>query len=194
MGQVHGVTSGTPVSAGAAKEVARVMSGLGTASRVQILGRLRESPCSVGELTDAVGMAQPAVSHQLRILRDLSLVVGVRTGRQTIYGLYDPHVAVLLDEALRHIEHLREGAPVTPHLVPSRTVNHSNGAQMIDEHAHQAPHTHEHEHDGQKHVHPHTTHDHSHIEHEHEHAHDGETHTHPHVHQEGLEGVHERAR
>ncbi len=124
MGRVHSVTSGTPVGAGAAKEVARVMSGLGTASRVQILGRLRESPCSVGELTDAVGMAQPAVSHQLRILRDLRLVVGVRTRRQTIYGLYDPHVAVLLDEALRHIEHLREGAPVMPHLVPQGTVNH----------------------------------------------------------------------
>ena len=47
-------------------------------------------------------------------LRGLSLAVGVRTGRQTIYGLYDSHVAVLLDEALRRIEHLRAGAGEIP--------------------------------------------------------------------------------
>ncbi|MGI8427874.1 MAG: ArsR/SmtB family transcription factor [Solirubrobacteraceae bacterium] len=111
MGQAHGVTSDTRVTLDSASQVARVMAGLGTASRVQILGRLREGACSVGELATAVQMAQPAVSHQLRILRDLSLVVGVRTGRQTVYALYDPHVAVLLDEALRHIEHLREDLP-----------------------------------------------------------------------------------
>lgn len=105
------------------------MAGLGTASRVQILGRLREGPCSVGELTAAVEMAQSAVSHQLRILRDLNLVVGVRSGRQTIYGLYDPHVAVLLDEALRHIEHLHEDAAVTPHLVPTLTPSTMTGAE-----------------------------------------------------------------
>jgi DNA-binding transcriptional ArsR family regulator len=125
MGQAHGVTSETRITSHEAKEIARVMAGLGTGSRVQILGRLRESACSVGELCDAVGMAQPAVSHQLRVLRDLNLVVGVRTGRQTIYGLYDPHVAVLLDEALRHIEHLRAGSP---NLVPLPDDQSTNGA------------------------------------------------------------------
>lgn len=94
--------------------MARVMSALATPSRVRILGRLREGPCTVGELTEAVGMEQPAVSHQLRILRDLGLVLGSRSGRHVIYGLYDPHVATLLDEALRHIEHLRAGAGDTP--------------------------------------------------------------------------------
>jgi DNA-binding transcriptional ArsR family regulator len=98
------------------------MAGLGTASRVQILGRLREGPCSVGELTEAVQMAQSAVSHQLRILRDLNLVVGERRVRQTIYGLYDPHVAVLLDEALRHIEHLHDDV-VMPRVGPIPTLN-----------------------------------------------------------------------
>ncbi|MFN2613137.1 MAG: ArsR/SmtB family transcription factor [Solirubrobacterales bacterium] len=106
MGKAHGVHSATPVSAKAAGEVAKVMAALGTASRVQILGRLRRSACTVTELTAAVEMAQPAVSHQLRILRDLSLVTGRREGRHVIYGLHDSHVAVLLDEALRHLEHL----------------------------------------------------------------------------------------
>jgi DNA-binding transcriptional ArsR family regulator len=61
----------------------------------------------VGELTAALEMEQPAVSHQLRILRDLRLVVGSREGRNVLYGLHDSHVATLVDEALRHVEHLR---------------------------------------------------------------------------------------
>jgi len=191
MGQVHGVTSGTRVLPGAAQQVARVMAGLGTASRVEILGRLREGACSVGALADAVHMAQPAVSHQLRILRDLNLVVGVRTGRQTIYGLYDPHVAVLLDEALRHIGHLRADTSQTPLPGPLSTDQSTSGAQMTEEHTHQAPHTHAHEHDGESHVHPHVDHDHQHVDHEHEHAHDGTTHSHPHIHEAGVEEVHE---
>jgi DNA-binding transcriptional ArsR family regulator len=110
MGFAHGVSSSTPVTADDARHVARVMGALATPSRVRILARLREGPCTVGELTEAVEMEQPAVSHQLRILRDLGLVQGSRTGRHVIYGLYDSHVASLLDEALRHIEHLRAGA------------------------------------------------------------------------------------
>jgi len=111
MGQVHGVSPETRLTAAGAQQIARLMAGLGTASRVLILGRLREGPCSVGDLCVAVEMAQSAVSQQLRVLRDLNLVVGARRGRQTVYRLYDPHVSVLLDEALRHIEHLRAGAP-----------------------------------------------------------------------------------
>ncbi len=107
MAKTHGVTAATPVSVQDAEQVARLMSALATASRVRILAHLRESPCSVGELTDAVGMAQPAVSHQLRILRDLGLVIGKHEGRKTVYAMHDTHVASVLDEALRHIEHLR---------------------------------------------------------------------------------------
>ncbi len=114
MGLAHGVSSTTPVTADDARHVARIMGALSTPSRVRILGRLREGPCAVGDLAAAVEMEQPAVSHQLRILRDLGLVLGSRNGRHVIYGLYDPHVATLLDEALRHIEHLRAGAADPP--------------------------------------------------------------------------------
>jgi ArsR family transcriptional regulator, nickel/cobalt-responsive transcriptional repressor len=114
MGEAHDVSSSTPVSADDARHVARIMGALSTPSRVRILARLREGECAVGDLAAAVDMEQPAVSHQLRILRDLGLVLGSRAGRHVIYGLYDPHVATLLDEALRHIEHLRAGAAEPP--------------------------------------------------------------------------------
>jgi DNA-binding transcriptional ArsR family regulator len=85
------------------------MQALATPSRVRILGRLRESPCSVGELAAEVGMEQSAVSHQLRLLRHLRLVVGARRGRRVVYALHDSHVGVLLDQAVFHVEHVRLG-------------------------------------------------------------------------------------
>jgi ArsR family transcriptional regulator, nickel/cobalt-responsive transcriptional repressor len=102
----HPGTGGGPLTQSSAQEVARLMGALSTASRVRILARLRIEPCTVGELSLAVEMEQPAVSHQLRVLRDMGLVVGNRTGRHVVYGLFDSHVAALIDEALRHIEHV----------------------------------------------------------------------------------------
>ena len=106
---VTGQAHAGKLDAQTAREVAETMQALATPSRVRILGRLRESACSVGELADAVGMEQSAVSHQLRILRHLGLVVGERRGRSVIYALHDSHVADLLDQAVFHIEHVRLG-------------------------------------------------------------------------------------
>jgi DNA-binding transcriptional ArsR family regulator len=110
----HGVNgSVAPTSnldASAAKSIAATLQALATPSRLLILGRLRDSPASVGELAEAVGMEQSAVSHQLRLLRNLGLVDGERQGRTIVYSLYDNHVAQLLDQAVYHAEHLRLGA------------------------------------------------------------------------------------
>ena len=65
-------------------------------------------------LAEAVGMEQSAVSHQLRLLRNLGLVIGARAGRSIVYSLYDNHVAQLLDQAVYHIEHLRLGVRDAP--------------------------------------------------------------------------------
>ncbi|MGZ0153614.1 ArsR/SmtB family transcription factor [Kribbella sp. WER1] len=96
-----------------AKAVAATLQALATPSRLLILGRLREGPATVGELTESVQMEQSAVSQQLRLLRNLGLVEGTRQGRSVVYSLYDHHVAQLLDEAVYHAEHLRLGTPDT---------------------------------------------------------------------------------
>jgi DNA-binding transcriptional ArsR family regulator len=97
------------LSSDTARLVAATMQALATPSRVRILSRLGAGPCSVNELARDVEMEQPAVSQQLRVLRHLGLVVGDRQGRQIIYALHDDHVAVLLAEAVSHVEHLRLG-------------------------------------------------------------------------------------
>jgi DNA-binding transcriptional ArsR family regulator len=93
-----------------AQQVAQTMQALAAPSRVRILAVLREGSAPVAELAAAVEMEGSAVSHQLRILSHLGLVVGERVGRQVIYALHDDHVASLLDEAVFHAEHLRLGA------------------------------------------------------------------------------------
>ena len=104
-----------------AKSVAATMQALATPSRLLILGRLRRGAATVGELTSDTGMEQSAVSHQLRLLRNLGLVEGERHGRSIVYALYDNHVAELLDQAVYHSEHLRLGAVDRPAQTPTDT-------------------------------------------------------------------------
>lgn len=75
------VRSLTGLNSALAETVAETLQALTSPNRLLILWRLSESPCSVSELAEAVGMEPSAVSHQLRILRSLGLVVGVRSGR-----------------------------------------------------------------------------------------------------------------
>ena len=107
---VEGHDRRAAVDATTANEVAETMRALAAPSRVRILARLRDGACSVTELTEAVGMEGSAVSHQLRVLRHLGLVVGERSGRSVVYALHDSHVADLIDQAVWHVEHLRLGA------------------------------------------------------------------------------------
>jgi len=86
-----------------AERLADAMFALSTPSRVLILGSLRDGPHSVGELTDALGMEQSAVSHQLRVLREHRLVRAEKVGRRRLYALYDEHVRSLLDAGLHHV-------------------------------------------------------------------------------------------
>jgi ArsR family transcriptional regulator, nickel/cobalt-responsive transcriptional repressor len=95
------------LDAGSAAAVAETMQALAAPSRLLMLARLRRGPCTVTALAADVGMAQSAVSHQLRLLRHLGLVTATRQGKTTVYALYDEHVAMLLDQAVYHSEHLR---------------------------------------------------------------------------------------
>jgi len=103
------VATARHLDAESAEKVAATLQALATPSRLLILTTLRRQACSVGELAAEVQMEQSAVSHQLRLLRNLGLVTGTRRGKNIVYALYDNHVAQLLDEAIYHIEHLRLG-------------------------------------------------------------------------------------
>jgi DNA-binding transcriptional ArsR family regulator len=50
-------------------------------------------------------VSQPAVSHQLRILRVARLVKAHRIGREVFYSLADGHVMELVTQARSHARH-----------------------------------------------------------------------------------------
>jgi DNA-binding transcriptional ArsR family regulator len=87
-----------------ADEVADVMFALSAPSRVQILVCLLDGPHGVSELVERLQLEQSAMSHQLRVLRDHSLVRVERQGRRRLYRLYDDHVVSLVTEAIDHVE------------------------------------------------------------------------------------------
>jgi ArsR family transcriptional regulator, nickel/cobalt-responsive transcriptional repressor len=97
------------LDAATAKQVATTLQALATPSRLLILATLHDGPSTVSELAGAVGMEQSAVSHQLRLLRNLGLVESERLGRHIEYRLFDDHVAELIEQAIYHAEHVRLG-------------------------------------------------------------------------------------
>ena len=74
---------------------------------MRIFVRLWQGPASVSIVAGEIRMEQSAVSHQLRLLRQLNLVRARRDGRAIIYSLRDEQVATMLNEAIYHVEHLR---------------------------------------------------------------------------------------
>jgi DNA-binding transcriptional ArsR family regulator len=56
-------------------------------NRRRVLDLLREQERTVGELVDALGMSQPAVSKHLRVLRDAGLVEARVDAQRRIYTL-----------------------------------------------------------------------------------------------------------
>lgn len=71
------------------------LNALADPSRQAIFERLRQRPCSVGELAAQLPISQPAVSQHLRVLRDAGLVEGRRQGARRIYSLRPQGVAEL---------------------------------------------------------------------------------------------------
>ncbi len=53
--------------------------------RRDILDYLAVQERAVGEIVQALGLAQPSVSKHLRVLRDVGLVAARRDGRQMLY-------------------------------------------------------------------------------------------------------------
>ena len=71
----------------AARQAAALLKALAHESRLEILCQLLEGPRNVGELEEALGLPQAAVSQQLMRLRADGLVRAEREGRHIRYHL-----------------------------------------------------------------------------------------------------------
>jgi ArsR family transcriptional regulator len=80
----------------------QIFDALSDFTRFQILASLMEGDKSVSELQEMCHVSQSAISHQLRLLRDRSLVAARREGQRVIYSLADDHVGLLIGIGLEH--------------------------------------------------------------------------------------------
>jgi len=93
------------VDDGTASDLADLFKALGDPTRVRIIHALLQSELCVHDLTVVLGMGQSAVSHQLRILRNMRIVKRRKEGKTVYYSLDDEHVTQIFRLTLDHLRH-----------------------------------------------------------------------------------------
>ena len=85
------------------KELAEFYKVFGDATRVKILYVLLESEMCVCDLAAILKMTQSAISHQLRVLKQMKLVKNRRDGKTVYYSLADGHIQNIISQGMEHI-------------------------------------------------------------------------------------------
>lgn len=88
-----------------AAQLAQFFQALSDSTRVRIISALAAGELCVCDIAATLGMSQSAISHQLRILRQLRLVRWRKSGQMVYYTLDDAHVSALFQQGLDHIRH-----------------------------------------------------------------------------------------
>ena len=84
--------------------IADLFKGFADPTRVHILSLLlAEGELCVTDIAGAVELSQSAISHQLRILKQMQLIKFRRDGKNILYSLADDHVKTILEMGLEHV-------------------------------------------------------------------------------------------
>lgn len=83
--------------------IAELFKGFADTTRVQILSLLARQELCVTEIAEKVEISQSAISHQLRLLKQMHLIKFRREGKNILYSLADDHVLTILEMGLEHV-------------------------------------------------------------------------------------------
>ena len=81
-----------------------IFKALSDPSRLKIVSALAACELCVCDLAAVSGSSESAVSHQLRILRNLKIVRYRREGKIVFYRLDDDHVKSLISQSIQHVQ------------------------------------------------------------------------------------------
>ncbi len=76
----------------------------GDPTRIRILYALSAGELCVCDIAELLGMTQSAISHQLRVLKQSSLVKFRRDGKTVYYSIADNHISTILAQGLDHVQ------------------------------------------------------------------------------------------
>ena len=84
-------------------DLAELFKVFGDSTRIRILWALDEAEMCVCDIAYLLNMTQSAISHQLRVLKQVKLVRNRKEGKVVYYSLDDEHVKMIFDQGLVHI-------------------------------------------------------------------------------------------
>ena len=84
-------------------DLADLFKVFGDTTRMKILFSLFESEMCVCAIAELLGMAQSAISHQLKVLKNNKLVDFRREGKTIYYFLADDHVRSIIGQGFEHL-------------------------------------------------------------------------------------------
>lgn len=85
------------------KELAAFYKVFGDPTRIRILCVLLQAEVCVCDLAKLLSMTQSAISHQLRILKQMKLVKNRRDGKTVFYSLADGHIQTIISQGMEHL-------------------------------------------------------------------------------------------
>lgn len=88
--------------------LAELFAVFGDPTRLRILYALFENEMCVCAISELLGMSPSAISHQLRVLREFSLVGNRREGKTVYYFLKDDHVRCIIAQGYGHLTEEKE--------------------------------------------------------------------------------------
>lgn len=84
-------------------DLAEFFKVFGDSTRIKILYALSKSEMCVCDIGEILNVSQSAVSHQLRMLKQMQLVKFRREGKSIYYSLSDEHIKLILEMGMEHI-------------------------------------------------------------------------------------------
>lgn len=85
-------------------DMAELFKVFGDSTRIKILYILWECELCVCDISQLLRLTQPAVSYQLKVLKQAKLVKNRRDGKTIYYSLADEHVKTIIGMAKEHLE------------------------------------------------------------------------------------------
>lgn len=81
-----------------------IFKALGDLTRLKIISCIFNEEKSVNMISRDINLSQSAISHQLRLLREVDIVRYKQNGKERLYYLSDDHVKTIIDQVFRHTE------------------------------------------------------------------------------------------
>ena len=89
-----------------ALRLSEIFKLLGDQTRIKIIFALSRCDLCVCDIAETIGMTQSAVSHQLRLMRNMKLVKFRKEGKSVYYSLDDDHILELFNQGMEHVKHV----------------------------------------------------------------------------------------